>query len=353
VSVPSTKITAAQLGCYVLPGGVTDSLRGVAEARSAEAIGLGAVWIGERYDTKDLPSLAGAISQVTTRVQIGAAITHTGLRHPMVLASMGQTLQGLSGGRFSLGFGRSAAWRWIQYGVAAPTLASMGDTAEILRKLWAGETVTYHGPAGDFPELRLPQRAPVAAPPVLLAAVGPATLACAGRSFDGAILHPFVTPEAVARSVAHVRRGAEAAGRDPAACRVIATVVSAPGCTAEETDLAIGARAAGYLQLRGLGDAIAAINGWSPADMATYRAQPKLAALGDRSADKTLTRPELIELSRTLPDGWLRSSSAQGTAAQCATTLRAYLDAGASDVILHGSTAESLGPLVDAFARGS
>ena len=229
------------LGCYVLPGGVTDPRAGLEQARAAEQLGLGTVWIGERYDTKDLPSLAGAIGQVTERVDVGAAVTHPGLRHPMVLASMGQTLQSLTGGRFRLGLGRSAAWRWRQYGAPAPTLASLGDTADVLRRLWRGETVSYRGPAGDFPELRLAQRADVAPPPLLLAAIGPETLALAGRGFDGALLHPFLTPDGVRHSIGVVRDAAVAAGRDPASLRCIAAVVVAPDRSPADTALAVGA----------------------------------------------------------------------------------------------------------------
>jgi hypothetical protein len=148
---------SGRLGCYVLPGGVTDPRPALDQARSAQAQGLGAVWVGERYDTKDLPSLIGALSQVTDRIRLGAAVTHEGLRHPMVLASMAQTLQALSNGRFVLGLGRSTAWRWRAYGARPPTVQSMADTAGILRRLWAGETVRYHGLAGDFPQLRLAQ----------------------------------------------------------------------------------------------------------------------------------------------------------------------------------------------------
>ena len=219
---------ANRLGSYVLPGGVGDPRPVVEQARVAEASGLGTVWIGERYDTKDLPSLAGALTQTTTSVHIGAAVTHTQLRHPMVLASMGQTLQALSEGRFLFGFGRSARWRWRDYGEPMPTLASLGDVAQILRRLWAGETVDYEGPAGRFPRLRLPQRPDIHPPPVLLAAVGPKTLSLAGRDFDGVILHPFLTPEAVARSVQAVRAAAVSAGRDAARIRCYATVVVAP-----------------------------------------------------------------------------------------------------------------------------
>jgi 5,10-methylenetetrahydromethanopterin reductase len=340
----------SRLGSYVLPGGVSDPRPVVEQARVAESLGLGAVWIGERYDTKDLPSLAGALTQTTTTVRIGAAVTHTQLRHPMVLASMGQTLQALSGGRFLFGIGRSAPWRWRDYGEPMPTLASLGDVAHILRRLWAGETIDYEGPAGRFPRLHLPQRPDIPPPPLLLAAVGPKTLSLVGQCFDGIILHPFLTPDAVARSVRRVRAAAVSAGRDVARIRCYATVVVAPDLSAHDGELAVNARGAGYFHVPGLGDALVAANGWDAADLARYRHHPTLLALGDRQADKSLSREELVEVSRSLPDHWLSSSSATGTAAQCATRLSEYLDAGADELILHGTRTESLGSLVQAFA---
>ncbi len=340
------------LGCYVLPGGVSDPTAAFAEAEAAESLGLGAIWIGERYDTKDLPSLAGALGVLTSRITIAAGVIHPGLRHPMVLASMGQTLQAITRGRFVLGLGRSAMWRWNAYGVPSPTLASLADTADILRRLWAGETVSYDGPAGRFPQLRLPQRPDLPPPPLLLAAVGPRTIELAGSAFDGVILHPFLTPPAVGRAAASMRRAAERAGKDPSAVRCVATVVAAPDRDEQHTGLAIGARAAGYFHVPGLGDSLVAANHWDPAALTAYRSHPALVALGERTADKHLPRAELVALSRTLPDGWLASASASGTAAQCATVLRRYLDAGADELILHGSTAPHLGGLVDAFRGG-
>ncbi|MCU4183468.1 TIGR03857 family LLM class F420-dependent oxidoreductase [Acidiferrimicrobium sp. IK] len=338
-----------RLACYVLPGGVTDSRAALTQAAAAERIGMGGVWIGERYDTKDLPALAGAIAATTGRVRIGAGVTHFGLRHPMVLASMGQTLQSLSGGRFTLGFGRSASWRWDAYGVPEPTLRTMADTAGILRSLWAGGTVSYDGPAGCYPQLRLAQRPDAPAPDMLLAAVGPRTLALAGACFDGAILHPFLTVDAVSQSCRIVRQAAADAGRDPETVRCVVTVVVAPDRTAADTDLAIGARAAGYFSVPGLGDSLVRANGWDRSELERYRSHPVLRALGDRSADKTLSRPELIELSRELPEGWLETTALAGTAAYCAAGLHRYLRAGADEIIVHGSTAEHLDGLAGAF----
>ena len=239
------------------------------------------MWIGERYDTKDLPSLAGALSQVTARVRIGAAVTHTGLRHPMVLASMGQTLQALSGGRFLLGLGRSARWRWRNYGFRPPRWPrSVTRPRSCAGSGRARPSATRGRPAGS-PELRLTQRVDGRRPPLLLAAVGPKTLR-PGRT----ILRrrdPASVPhaDAVGRSVRTVRGAAVEAGRDVARLRCYATVVVAPDRSAEDTDLAVRARAAGYFQVTGLGDALVAANGWDPADLARYRRHPKLVAIGD------------------------------------------------------------------------
>jgi 5,10-methylenetetrahydromethanopterin reductase len=340
----------AELGAYILPGGVKDPKAGLAQARLAESVGLGALWLGERFDTKDFPAILGAVSQVTQTIKLGVGVTPMNVRHPMVLASAGQTLQALADGRFRFGFGRSAEWRWRGYGVPAPTLASMRDVADILRRLWAGESVSYKGPAGDFPNIRLPQLTGFAPPPLYLAAVGPKTLALGGASFDGVILHPFLTPQAVRESAAIVREAAGEAGRDPASIRIVATVVAAPDMNADDAALAINSRGAGYLEVKGLGDMIVQANHWDPADLAAYRNDPRLVALGGKTADKHLSRAELIELTRVLPAHWIPSSSASGSAAQCAAILRDYLAAGADEILIHGATAEHLSGLVAAFS---
>src|ERR1700728_1450529 len=210
-----TSVPLTRLGAYVLPGAAPDPALGIEQARATERMGLGTAWIVERYDTKDLGALAGALSQVTGRVQLAAGVTHPYLRHPMVLASMGQTLQALTGGRFLLGLGRSASWRLAAYGQPSPTLAALEDMSGLLCRLWVGQTVEYDGPLGRFPQLRLPVVLAAAPPPLLLAAIGPKTLALAGRCYDGVVLHPLLTPAAVRRSADIVRAAAQEAGRDP------------------------------------------------------------------------------------------------------------------------------------------
>lgn len=323
---------AARLGGYVLPGGPADIRPVIAQARALEAAGVGGVYLGERYATKDLPSIMGALSQVTTQARLIGAVTHVGTRHPMVLASMGQTLQALSAGRFVLGFGRGSAGRWGSYGITPPTAAALADTADVLRRLWAGERVTYDGPAGTFPDLRLMEIAPVPPPPLLLAGVGPKTLDLAGRAFDGAILHPFLTVDAVSRSAARVRHAAERAGRDPGQVEVHATVIVAPDRPADEI---VGARGLGYLLVAGLGESIVSVNGWDPAALAAIRAHERFAGLAYHQL-KSLPVAELALASAQLPAAWLGDAAAAGSSAECAARIDEFLDAGATHVLLHG-----------------
>jgi probable F420-dependent oxidoreductase len=331
----------------VLPGGARDPRPAIDQAATAERLGLGTVFVGERYDTKDLPSLVGALSQTTSHVRLAGAVTHIGTRHPMALASMCQTLQMLTGGRFVLGFGRGSPGRWRAYGLPVPTIRMIEDTASVLRRLWAGERVAYAGPAGAWPALQLVETIDLP-PPLLLAAVGPETLALGGRAFDAVILHPLLTPEAVARSVGRVREAASTAGRDPDMIEVHATVVVAPDCDDTETDEIIGARGLGYLLMPGLGDALVAANAWDATALTAVRTHPRFAGL-DYNAVKRIPVADLAAVSRSLPPHWLAESTATGTATACAARLAQYLAAGADGILLHGSTIDGLVGVVEAF----
>ncbi len=334
-----------RLGGYVLPGGPTDVRPVIDQARALEEAGLGSIYVGERYATKDLPTLAGALTQATSRARIVAAITHIGTRHPMVLASMGQTLQALSGERFTLGFGRGSAGRWTSYGITPPTSQMLEDIAGILRRLWAGERVTYAGPAGRFPDLKLMELADVAAPPLLLAGIGPRTLELAGRVFDGVILHPLLTPDAIGRAAATVREAAEQAGRDPESVQIHATVITAPDRPFDEI---VGARGLGYLLVEGLGESIVAANEWDPAELVRIRANPRFADLAYHQL-KSVPTADLARVSTELPDGWLTDGTASGSAIECAARIHTYLGSGATNVLMHGLDADATGPLVDAI----
>ena len=336
------------LGAYTLPGRVADPRPAIGQAQMAEHLGLGTIWIGERYGTKDVGVLGGAIAQATSNMSIGTAISHFLFRHPLSLASMATTLQALSGGRFVLGVGRSVPPAWRAAGLPQMTNQILGDLADIHRRLVRGEKVSYEGPAGTFPRLRLGDVPDIDPPPLLLAAIGPKTLDLAGARFDGVILHPFLTVDAVRRSAELVRAGAEAAGRDPDEVRVVATVVTAPDLTADDELAVVGGRAVTYFQIPDFGELLAGTNEWDLSALDELRSHPMLENLRG-AADSVFTKDQLGEVSRSLPPEWLTDGAAVGSAAHCARRLQEYLDAGADEILIHGSVPELLGPTVQHF----
>lgn len=338
---------ANDLGIYVLPGRAPDPTVGLEEACAAEAAGIGAIYVSERLDVKDAAVLCGAIAARTTEVRIGTAVIHQGTRHPLTLASMASTMQLLSGGRFSLGLGRGLGALAPSLGVAPPTLASLEHLAATVRRLWAGERISEQGPAGSFRGLRFTDLPGDPTPPMLFGTVGPRGLALAGRAFDGVILHPFLTVDAVARSVAIVRDAAAVSGRDPGAIRVVATVVCAPELSAAREAIAVQARAISYLQVRGLGELLVAANGWDPDVLRAIREHPTLTGKG--IADTALTRDRLVESAEVIPADWFAEGAAVGSIAQCVQRARAYRAAGADELLLHGVLAGEVAPFVAAW----
>jgi probable F420-dependent oxidoreductase len=252
----------------------------------------------------------------------------------------------LTGGRFTLGLGRGFDPLFDVMGLPRVTMAQLEDVAGILRALWSGGAVIGHdGPAGRFPFL---QQDPNFAEdiPILLVALGERTLEFAGRVADAVVLHTFFTDEALARCVAAVRRGAEQAGRDPAAVRVWSVLATVGDHIDEERRLRkLAGRLATYLQ--GYGDVLVRANGWDVQELARIRAADDMT--GARGAlDATATLDELRALDELLPGEWL-AASATGSPKACAGRILDQYAAGADAVILHGATPAELEPVVAAY----
>ncbi|MGH7859883.1 MAG: TIGR03857 family LLM class F420-dependent oxidoreductase, partial [Candidatus Binatia bacterium] len=203
------------------------------------------------------------------------------------------------------------------------------------------------GPAGRYPNLQMTD-VPEKPPPMVLAAVGPKTLAMAGEHFDGVLLHPFLTPEAVARSRQIVHQAAERARRDPATVKIYSVVVVAPDLSAQETALAVFARAATYFVHRELATPIVAMNGWDTRAMERILAT-SLERLEMEKVPVDLLRKKMTEASKLIPKEWIETGSAVGTAAECAARLAEYRCAGSDEIILHGTTTDRLEALVNAY----
>lgn len=336
------------LSAYVLPGRTLEPGRIVEEAQSAKAAGLGGVWISERFALKEPAVLCGLLAGAAPGLRIGGTL-YAHLRHPIVTASVANLMQALTGDRFILLLARAMPAYFTGYDVPALTFDRLRDYIRIYRSLMSGERLDYQGPLGSFSGLKLTDRHEGPLPPIMFTAVGPKALAFAGQHCDGVLLHPLLGAPAVARSATAVRQAAAEAGRDPASIRVVASVVVAADLPPEEEEVIVGARAVTYLQSMAMGPLLAAANGWDAEPLEAIRTHPSIVRFKDRSVSEELMRAQLVDAARVIPRSWLEEATAAGTAAQVAGRLCDYLDAGADEILLHGSTPPQLGGLVPAL----
>ena len=98
-----------EIGFYVLAGAPQSPAELFDEVPTAELLGLGSVFISERFNIKEAVTLSGAVGAVSRTLGIATAATNHNTRHPVVTASYATTMHRLTGGRFTLGLGRGIA----------------------------------------------------------------------------------------------------------------------------------------------------------------------------------------------------------------------------------------------------
>ena len=336
-----------ELACYGLAGHSASPRDLLGEVALAERLGLGSVFLSERFNVKDAAVMAGAAAASSSRIGIATAATNHNTRHPLVTATMATTMHRLSGGRYALGLGRGFDVLFDLMGIKRVTGAQLEDAIGILRTLWSGGSVAGHeGPAGSFPYLSQDSSFDEHIP-VLMMAIGDKTLELAGRVADGVVLHPFMSDETVRRSVEVVRNAAADAGRDPGSIRVWSVLGTVTDEVPEELRLRkLVGRLATYLQ--GYGEVLVRTNGWDLADLERFRTDDLVVGYPG-AFDAVGTVDDLTHLrDHVLPAEWL-AASATGSAADCAARTTDQLDAGADSVVLHGATPTELEPVLDAW----
>src|SRR5215831_14575879 len=178
-----------------------DNLREVpAAARAAEAEGHdGIVTMENQHEPFLALAVAGA---VTETIELHTSVAIAFARTPMAVAEVGWDLAGATAGRFVVGLGSQVrAHNERRFSVPwTPPAPRMREYVQALRAIWrcwkTGDRLSYEGEHYRF-TLMTPNFAPepidAAAPPVMIAAVGPAMLKVAAEECDGVKLHGFCT----------------------------------------------------------------------------------------------------------------------------------------------------------------
>jgi len=187
-------------------------------AVEAERLGAHSVWTAEAWGFDAVTPLAFLAGR-TARIGLGTGIVQVGSRTPAMIAMTALTMRSLSGGRFILGLGASGpqvveGWHGVPFD---RPVRRIREVIEIVRAVCRGERLEYGGevyrlplPGGRGRALRT--SAPTGAVPIYVASLAPRSLEMTGELCDGWVGGSFV-PESAEAFLAHLRAGAERAGR--------------------------------------------------------------------------------------------------------------------------------------------
>jgi 5,10-methylenetetrahydromethanopterin reductase len=182
-------------------------------AARAEQGEFDSIWMHESLYQRDVVSYLSAIVASTTKLRASSGAINTFTRHPVTTATTFATLSESSGGRVTLGLGLGSF----------PTIPLIGhkifpvketrplkrikEYVEVVRKIWSGEKVNFHGEFFSVENLQLGFKLEQKVP-LFLASLSPRTLQFAGGAADGAILSPSLsTVERTSEMVRQVRNG--------------------------------------------------------------------------------------------------------------------------------------------------
>jgi alkanesulfonate monooxygenase SsuD/methylene tetrahydromethanopterin reductase-like flavin-dependent oxidoreductase (luciferase family) len=213
----------------------------VAMARAAEEVGFDSIWVGDhllyRDDGReergpwDAWSVLSGLAAVTDHVRLGPLVACCGFCPAGLLARKAAAVQEISGGRLVLGLG--AGWNETEFrafGLPFDHRASrFGEAFEIVRRLLAGERVTFEGRFERVHDAVLLPR-PAVPPPLMVGSTGERVLRAALAHADAwNIWYDWYgnTPDGFATANDRVSQLVREAGRQPFDVLRTATVLVA------------------------------------------------------------------------------------------------------------------------------
>ena len=224
-------------------------------AHEAEALGYDTLWVPE-VAGPDVFTVLAAYAAATSRVGLASGVIPIQTRTPPTLAMSFASLHALSGGRAIAGLGVSSTiiveqWHGATY---PPPLAAVRDCVAIMRAIFTTRKCVYEGSVYRAKGFRLGLPIPSPPPKIFLAGLNPGMLRLAGAIADGVLLN-YTPPHHIGSHIAHVRRGAEEAGRNPheviTACyiRCCVTADEPPAVAAFQRELGSYAFVPAYVQM--------------------------------------------------------------------------------------------------------
>jgi 5,10-methylenetetrahydromethanopterin reductase len=191
-------------------------------AQLAEHTGYDMLWLADERFFREVYAALTLCALRTERIKLGPCVTDPYSRHPALTAMAIATLDEISGQRAVLGLGAGVSG-FRELGIAREQPATaMREAIELIRRLLAGERLTYRGQRVALHDGQLdftPVRARV---PIYVASQRPLALRMAGRLADGAIMQGCVAEPLLRFFRQAVAEGARQRGRDPSTIDLVA-----------------------------------------------------------------------------------------------------------------------------------
>lgn len=206
-------------------------------ATQAEAAGYASLWTFQRllipegsamepvyHSVLDPMAALAFAAAVTRRIRLGVAVINLPFVSPAYLAKQAASLDVLSGGRHDLGLG--IGWMPEEFALTGASMERRGARAaeyvRVLRTLWAEQPSEFSGEFYHVPRGTVaPAPVQPGGPPILLGGMAPRALQRIGQIADGWVTSSRTDLSRIGDGIAAIRAAASAAGRDPAAIRII------------------------------------------------------------------------------------------------------------------------------------
>jgi 5,10-methylenetetrahydromethanopterin reductase len=210
-------------------------------AIKGEAAGYESFWMHESLFQRDVVSYLSSILNATNSLKAASGVINTYTRHPVVAATTFATLGEISNGRAIMGLGLGSFPTIPKIGMRifpvkeTHPVQRVREYIELVRILWSGENVNFHGNFFKAENLQLGFKIAHKIP-IYIAGLSPELLEFAGKVGDGALLSPaLATVETTQRMSSSVKKGEESANRKVDKASYMMTSVDTDENKARET----------------------------------------------------------------------------------------------------------------------
>ncbi|MEM4342284.1 MAG: LLM class flavin-dependent oxidoreductase [Candidatus Caldarchaeum sp.] len=287
----------------------------------AEKQGYHSAWVPELYYDRECPTILGASAALTKKIKLASSVVNPLTRYPSLIAMGVATLDELSGGRAILGLGSGGRIGAAVHGIpvehrrveAGSPVRRLRECIMLVRRLLAGEKVSYEGEFYKLDEVMLEFKPPSRKIPVYLGQQGPLMMRLTGQVADGVILTLVCSESYVKKAISQIAEGAKEAGRNPREVDITARIVvsmSEDGRKGREAAKEI----VGKVLVHPGSVPVVEASGIDLEDVKPLR--------------QALERDDRVSLSKMVKDEWVDMLTASGTPAECRERLDEYRKAG-------------------------